>query len=184
MNVMPFDELNTLKASLPQFFENGRIKSENDLEELLDMLEDLFLLAYADGILSSNMSLSSSYVPTLEEVEQTVNKKIAGKTWRERVLDYYDNGGTIADIERIAETETHRDANAGAYAAALAGGATTKTWNTMLDDRVRDSHAWLEGVTAPIDGEFYNELGQSTYYPGEWGIPEQDCNCRCYLTFS
>lgn len=184
MNVMPFDELNTLKASLPRFFENGRIKSENDLEELLDMLEDLFLLAYADGILSSNMSLSSSYVPTLEEVEQTVNRKIAGKTWRERVLDYYDNGGTIADIERIAETETHRDANAGAYAAALAGGATTKTWNTMLDDRVRDSHAWLEGVTAPIDGEFYNELGQSTYYPGEWGIPEQDCNCRCYLTFS
>ena len=184
MNVMPFDELNTLKASLPRFFENGRIKSENDLEELLDMLEDLFLLAYADGVLSSNMSLSSSYVPTLEEVEQTVNRKIAGKTWRERVLDYYDNGGTIADIERIAETETHRDANAGAYAAALAGGATTKTWNTMLDDRVRDSHAWLEGVTAPIDGEFYNELGQSTYYPGEWGIPEQDCNCRCYLTFS
>lgn len=184
MNVMPFDELNTLKASLPRFFENGRIKSENDLEELLDMLEDLFLLAYADGILSSNMSLSSSYVPTLEEVEQTVNRKIAGKTWRERVLDYYDNGGTIADIERIAETETHRDANAGAYAAALAGGATTKTWNTMLDDRVRDSHYWLEGVSAPIDGEFYNYKGQSTQYPGEWGIAEEDVNCRCYLTYS
>lgn len=184
MNVMPFDELNTLKASLPQFFENGRIKSENDLEELLDMLEDLFLLAYADGILSSNMSLSSSYVPTLGEVEQTVNRKIAGKTWRERVRDYYDNGGTIADIERIAETETHRDANAGAYAAAFAGGATTKTWNTMLDDRVRDSHYWLEGVSAPIDGEFYNYKGQSTQYPGEWGIAEEDCNCRCYCTYS
>ena len=184
MNVMPFDELNTLKASLPRFFENGRIKSENDLEELLDMLEDLFLLAYADGILSSNMSLSSSYVPTLEEVEQTVNRKIAGKTWRERVLDYYDNGGTIADIERIAETETHRDTNAGAYMAAKAGGATTKTWNTMLDDRVRDSHVWLEGVSAPIDGEFYNWKGESTMYPGEWGIAEEDVNCRCYLTYS
>ena len=184
MNVMPFDELNTLKASLPRFFENGRIKSKNDLEELLDMLEDLFLLALADGVLSSNMSLSSSYVPTLEEVEQTVNRKIAGKTWRERVLDYYDNGGTIADIERIAETETHRDANAGAYMAAVAGGATTKTWNTMLDDRVRDSHAWLEGVSAPIDGEFYNYKGQSTQYPGEWGIAEEDVNCRCYLTYS
>ena len=184
MNVMPFDELNTLKASLPRFFENGRIKSKNDLEELLDMLEDLFLLALADGVLSSNMSLSSSYVPTLEEVEQTVNRKIAGKTWRERVLDYYDNGGTIADIERIAETETHRDANAGAYMAAVAGGATTKTWNTMLDDRVRDSHAWLEGVSAPIDGEFYNWKGESTMYPGEWGIAEEDVNCRCYCTYS
>ena len=124
MNVMPFDELNTLKASLPRFFENGRIKSKNDLEELLDMLEDLFLLALADGVLSSNMSLSSNYAPTLEEVDETVNKKIAGKTWRERVRDYYDNGGTIADIERIAETETHRDANAGAYMAAKAGGAS------------------------------------------------------------
>lgn len=184
MNVMPFDELNTLKASLPRFFENGRIKSENDLEELLDMLEDLFLLAYADGILSSNMSLSSNYAPTLEEVDETVNKKIAGKTWRERVRDYYDNGGTIADIERIAETETHRDANAGAYMAAKAGGATTKEWHCMMLPTSREDHIWLDGVTAPIDGEFYNDKGQSTYYPGEWGVPEQDVNCLCYLTFS
>lgn len=184
MNVMPFDELNTFKASLPRFFESGRIKSENDLEELLDMLEDLFLLSLSFGIASTNESLSSNYVPTLEEVDQIVNKEIAGKTWRDRVNDYYADGGTIADIERIAETEMHRDANAGAYRAAKAGGATKKTWNTMLDDRVRDSHFWLEGVSAPIDGEFYNYKGESTMYPGEWGIAEEDCNCRCYLTFS
>ena len=184
MNVMPFDELNTLKASLPRFFENGRIKSKNDLEELLDMLEDLFLLALADGVLSSNMSLSSNYAPTLEEVDETVNKKIAGKTWRERVRDYYDNGGTIADIERIAETETHRDANAGAYMAAKAGGATTKEWHCMLLPTSRDTHVYLDGVTAPMDGEFYSFKGGSTMYPGEWGIAEEDCGCLCWLTYS
>ena len=59
-----------------------------------------------------------------------------------------------------------------------------KTWGTMLDDRVRDTHEYLEGVTIPIEAEFYSFRGGSTLYPGQWGIPEEDCNCRCYLTFS
>ena len=47
-----------------------------------------------------------------------------------------------------------------------------------------DSHFWLEGVSAPIDGEFYNWKGERTMYPGEWGIAEEDVNCLCWLTFS
>ena len=184
MNVMPFDELNTFKASLPAHFENGKIKSKEDLDEILDMLEDLFLLAYANGVASSNYSLSFDYVPSLDDVMQTVNRTIAGKTWRERVTEYYGNGGTIADIERIADTETHRDTNAGAYDAAVAGGATVKIWHTMEDDRVRDTHVWLDGVSAPVDGEFYNYKGESTMYPGQWGIAEEDVNCRCWVSYA
>jgi len=185
MDVMPFDELNKFKAALPQFFnEDGKgIKSKKDYDSLLDMLEDLFLLAYANGVQSSNLALSSNIEPTLNEVLNVVDKKIAGKTWRDRVREYYDNGGTIADIERIAETETHRDSNAGAYQAAKAAGATEKTWHCMMLPTSRDTHVYLDGVTAPIDGVFYSYKGGSTKYPSEWGIAEEDVNCLCWLTY-
>ena len=184
MDLMPFDELNRFEAALPQYFdESGRIKSRKDYEDILDEMLDIFLLSYANGVAATNLSLSSNYEPTLDEVMQTVDEKVVGKTWRERMQEHFDNGGTLDDVVRIAETEAHRDANAGAYKAAIFGGATEKVWHTMMDDRVRDSHFWLEGVSAPIDGVFYNFEGASTMYPGQWGIAEEDINCRCWLTY-
>lgn len=183
MDLMPFDELNRFEAALPMYFENGRIKSREAYEDILDEMLDLFLLAYANGVVATNEALGTDYSPTVDEVMKTVDKQIVGKNWRERMQEHLDNGGTIADVIRIAETETHRDANAAAYETAKRAGATTKTWHTMLDDRVRDTHTYLEGVTAPLDGEFYSFMGGSTMYPGEWGIAEEDINCRCWLTY-
>lgn len=182
-SLMPFDELNSFRASLPQLFENGRIKSEKDLDSLLDMLEDLFLLAYANGVEGTNEALSSNIYPSLDDVMRVVDKKVEGKTWRERVKDYYANGGTEADIMRIAETEAHRDSNAGAYETAKAAGATEKVWHCMMLPTSRDTHIYLDGVTAPLDGEFYSFKGGSTKYPGQWGIAEEDVNCLCWLSF-
>lgn len=183
MDLMPFDELNRFEAALPMYYENGRIKSREAYEDILDEMLDLFLLAYANGVVATNEALGTDYSPTVDEVMKTVDKQIVGKNWRERMQEHLDNGGTIADVIRIAETETHRDANAAAYETAKRAGATTKTWHTMLDDRVRDTHTYLEGVTAPLDGEFYSFMGGSTMYPGEWGIAEEDINCRCWLTY-
>ena len=184
MDLMPFDELNRFEAALPAHFENGRIKSELDFEDILDLMLDIFLLSYANGVVETNAALASTYEPTLDDVMRTVDKEVVGKTWRDRMREIYDIGGTVADVVRIAETEAHRDSNAAAYETAKAAGAKNKTWHTMLDDRVRDSHFWLEGVSAPIDGEFYNYKGESTMYPGEWGIAEEDVNCRCWVTYS
>lgn len=185
MDVMPFDELNIVKAAIPQFFDESgkKIKSKEDYDSLLDMLEDLFFLSYAQGVQSTNYSLSSNIEPTLDEMLDVVDKKVAGKTWRERVRDYYENGGTAADIVRIAETETHRDSNAGAYDAARAAGATQKIWHCMMLPTSRDTHIYLDGVSAPMDGSFYSFKGGSTMYPGEWGIAEEDVNCLCWLTY-
>ena len=205
MDVMPFDELNNLKAVLPQFFdEQGRIKSREAYDSLLDMLEDFFLLSYANGVEITNLSLGTDIRADIDEVEKTINKPIKGKTWRQRVEDIYtaDKGasttspttgqlpsatepthGTISDVIRIIETEAHRDSNAGAFHTATRAGAKEKVWKTMLDDRVRDSHQYLEGVVAPINGEFYSADGHKTKYPGQWGIPEEDINCRCWLEY-
>ena len=181
--ILPFDELNRLKATLPEHFEEGRIKSRQDFEDIIDEMLDLFLLAYANGVEDTNMALGTDYQPELREVMDTVDREVAGKTWRERMEDYYETG-TIADVERIMETEAHRDSNEAAFQTAKAAGATVKTWNTMEDDRVRDTHIYLSGVTVPMDAEFYSFMGGSTQFPGQWGIAEEDVNCRCWLTFA
>lgn len=185
MDLLPFDEINSFELGLRAryFDESGRIKSREAYEDLLDEMFDLFLLAYANGVEATNLSLSFGYEPSMDDALKTVDAKVVGKTWRERMREYFDSGGTADDVIRIVETETHRDANAGAYETAKAAGATEKVWHTMMDDRVRDSHFWLEGVSAPIDGVFYNYKGESTMYPGQWGIAEEDINCRCWLTY-
>lgn len=183
-NVMPFDELNTFKEQVAiHFDEAGHIRSKEDEEDIIDEMLDLFLLAYANGVADTNDALGASIMPSLSEVEETVDKEIAGKTWRERVHEYAENNGTIGDIIRIAETESHRDSNEAAYRTAVAAGATQKVWHCMMLDTSRDTHRYLNGVSAPIDGEFYSFRGGKTQFPGQWGIAEEDVNCLCYLTY-
>lgn len=183
MTILPIDEINALEDRLKPHFTDedgkpGRIKSRQDAEDIIDELLDLFLLSYAMGVDSVGVEQ-----PPIETVNDTLYKRIDGKTWEERVWDYYEGGGTLYDIARIASTEAHRDANAAAYDAARAAGKTTKVWHCMMLDTSRDDHIWLDGVSAPLDGYFYAPGGERTLYPGEWGIPEQDCNCLCWLTY-
>ena len=185
MDLVPLDELNKFEDGLSIHFNaEGKIASKQDAEDIIDELLDLFLLATANGMEVVNADLGSDVVLPLNIALDIVDERIDGKTWRDRVMDYYQNGGNEFDIRRIAETETHRDANAAAYHTAAKAGATTKTWNTMMDDRVRDTHQYLQGVSAPMDGSFYSFRGGSTLYPGQWGIAEEDVNCRCWLTYS
>lgn len=179
MTILPIDEINALEDKLRVHFnDEGRIASRKDAEAIVDELEDLLLLAYAMG-----WDSVGGEMPPVETVSETLYKRIDGKTWEERVWDYYDGGGTLYDITRIAATEAHRDANAAAYGAAVAAGKTKKVWHCMMLDTSRDDHIWLDGVEAPLDGYFYAPGGESTLYPGQWGVPEQDCNCMCWLTY-
>lgn len=185
MDLMPFDEINRMKGQLSSHFdENGHIRSQADCDDIIDEMLDLFLLAYANGQTAANEDLSTDLSSPLSEVMDTIDREIAGKTWRERVQDYYESGGTQAEIERIIDTEAHRDANEGAYNTASKAGATKKIWHCMMLPTSRDTHIYLDGVSAPIDGEFYSFNGGSTMFPGQWGIAEEDVNCLCWLTYT
>lgn len=185
MDLMPFDELNKLEETMSIYFdESGHIRSEADLNDLIDDMLDLFLLAYAHGQTAVNEDLSSDVQAPLKEVMDTVDREVAGKTWRERMLEYFETGGTQGDVARIIETETHRDSNEAAYKTAQKAGATKKVWHCMMLPTSRDTHIFLDGVTAPIDGEFYSYNGGSTQFPGQWGIAEEDVNCLCWLTYT
>lgn len=183
-SVLPIDELNIVNTRIIERFGQEKISNTDDYEDVIDELLDLFLLAYARGNEVTNSNLSSNWKPSLDAVMETVDKKIAGKTWRDRVREYFENGGTSGDLIRIAETETHRIANTAAIDAAREGGATSKTWITMLDEKVRDSHQYLEGETAGIDEDFYTYDGDHAPAPGLFDLAENNVNCRCELLFS
>ena len=182
-SILPFDELNSFEASLRERFADGKLAKEDE-EDIIDEMLDLFLLAYAQGNSVTNANLSSDWMPTVDDVMKVIDVKVAGKTWRERVEDYFANGGSVDDLVRIAETETHRDANTAALDTAKKAGATSKTWVTMGDEKVRDPHQYLDGVTIGIDDEFITYDGGHAKAPGLFGVPELDINCRCYLIFS
>lgn len=91
--------------------------------------------------------------------------------------------GLIGKILRVAETEGHRVLNQAMQATAEKGGATTKTWVTMEDDRVRDTHDYLLGETVGIDDLFVTYDGDSAMFPGGFEEAENNVNCRCWLEY-
>ena len=182
-SILPFDELNSFEASLRERFADGKLVKEDE-EDIIDEMLDLFLLAYAQGNSVTNANLSSDWMPTVDDVMKVIDAKVAGKTWRERAEEYFANGGSVDDLVRVAETETHRDANTAALDTAKKAGAKSKTWVTMMDDRVRETHDYLEGMTVSIDDDFYTYDGDHASAPGLFTLPQNNVSCRCELLFS
>lgn len=182
-SILPFDELNAFTIRFQERFPDRKLVKEDE-EDIIDEMLDLFLLAYAQGNAVTNNNLDFDWNPTIDDVDRVVNKKVAGKTWKERVEEYFVNGGTVDDLVRIAETETHRDANEAALETAKKAGANNKTWVTMMDDRVRDTHEYLEGQTVGIDEEFWTFDNDHASAPGLFELPQNNVSCRCELLFS
>ena len=149
------------------------------------------LLAYSFGCEDANEMLLTEISPSYEEMKASVYKKVAGENWVERINGYLSNG-TIDDIIRVVETDTHRIYNEAVSdtgheavnTGQVDGSALRKTWGTMLDDRVRDTHQYLEGTTVPFDAEFYTFDGDHAFAPGGFEFPQNNVNCRCVLTYT
>jgi hypothetical protein len=187
MTILPVDEINAFEDRLKVHFTDegkGRIKSRQDAEDIIDELLDLFLLAYANGATATNTELGTAVMPSVDAVDAAVYAPVAGETWRDRVMGYFDSGGTLYDIRRIAETDATRIYNQGAVDAVVANNATASTvkrWRTMGDEKVRDTHDYLEGMEVPFTSRFYTYDGDSADYPGGFSLPENNVNCRCVV---
>ena len=187
MTILPIDEINALEEKLKVHFDDdgkGKIKSRKDADAIEDELLDLFLLSYAFGATATNTELGTTEMPSAAAVSAAVDAVIAGETWKDRVEGYYESGGTLYDITRIAETDATRIYNQGALDAVVANNAITqanKRWVTMMDDRVRDTHSYLEGTEVPFDAEFYTWDGDHAAAPGMFMLPQNNVNCRCVI---
>ena len=112
--ILPLDELNVIKGKYERSGSDTPI-TDFGLYDIIDDLLDIFLLAIANGVVSINSQFGTDYQPDAEQIEKIVYEKIDGVTWEDRIETWYKEGGTGADVVRIAETESHRIGNEAAY---------------------------------------------------------------------
>lgn len=199
--LMPFDELSVMSERIKADFQLTPEQRKAVEEDRIDEILELLILSYLYGNEAANDMLYREEIETRVQSETetirivpidtdsmngSVFRDIAGENWEQRVSDYYDSeDGTADDVIRVLDTDSHRIYNdAIEDVGERSDGRIYKTWRTMEDLRVRDPHAYLEGMTIPIDRRFYSYNGQSARYPGDFGTPEMDCNCRCRIELS
>ena len=101
--------------------------------------------------------------------------------------DIARNIGNVASVplsnaKRIARTEGHRIQQASAYdaqnEAKKKGADVLKQWDSTLDGATRETHRKLDGQIREVDEPFEAD-GKKAMFPGDFGDPAEDCNCRC-----
>ena len=88
----------------------------------------------------------------------------------------------LARAKTIARTEAHRiyetSSEDARQEAKAAGADVMKQWDATLDGDTRPTHRELDGQIRETDKPFEAD-GKKAMYPGDFGDPAEDCNCRC-----
>jgi len=79
----------------------------------------------------------------------------------------------------IVRTEITRASSFGTETGIRQAGAPRKQWLSTQDGAVRDTHVDLDGQIQNIDEPFVSSSGAVGMYPGDFGDPAEDINCRC-----
>lgn len=198
---MPFDELSVVSERIKADFQLTPEQRKAVKEDRMDEILELLILSYLYGNEAANDMLYRTEVETrmqsetetarivpidTDSMNSSVYRDIAGENWEQRVSDYYDSeDGTADDVIRVLDTDSHRIYNdAIEDVGERSSGRIYKTWETMLDDRVRDTHEWLQSVRVPLNERFYTYDGDSARYPGDFTLPQNNINCRCRISLS
>lgn len=186
-----FDEINGLGTYMYNEYVNGKQTSNEVKQNVSSILTNMIL----DGIKIALLQLfkdEEDYEDYLyafnsdNKVEEILNKKIDDKTFEERIQEHLDKFDGEASIQKVIDTETHRVINAtiqevGSIAKEKTDMSIVKIWETMKDDRVRDTHDYLDGMRVGLNEEFYTYNGDHALEPGGFNIANEDCNCRCWI---
>jgi uncharacterized protein with gpF-like domain len=124
-----------------------------------------------------------------QEITQGLVKGETYKTMAKRLHDSLE--GDANKAMRIVRTESHRVSEGAkldsAKHADKNGVRMVKKWESSEDERVRKkggaNHRALNNLN-PIGVEEYFKQGRGKgLAPGQMGAPEQDINCRCFITY-
>ena len=186
---LEFDEIHELMAEsirkagdrMPTDRQNLEKTGEDDI---IDDLFSMLILAYTRGNRDVNEMLTADIAVDMDRMRDVIYQEIDGKNFEDRARKHIRNEDPGMLIQ-LAESEYHRVYCAGSHdTAADFGRPVTKKWVTMLDNRVRPTHDFLEGVTVPLNERFYTFDGDSAMYPGGFELAENNCNCRCVLEYA
>lgn len=118
------------------------------------------------------------------DITREVTRGIAkGMTYKDMARNLKNvSGVSLGKAKTIVRTEGHRiqeaSRNDAQHRAKDIGADVVKQWDSALDGKTRDTHRQLDGQIREIDKPFEVD-GKKAMYPGEFGKPEEDINCRC-----
>lgn len=121
-----------------------------------------------------------------KRITAEVTRGIAsGSSWEQIAKQIgMKSGVTYSNAVRIARTEGHRiqqQSSLDAMNKAKSKGADiVKQWDATLDGKTRSTHRELDGQIVELNQKFKSSQGD-VEAPGMFGIPSEDCNCRCCL---
>ena len=131
------------------------------------------------------------YTDTLKVARRTIGQISKGIAMNESYATIAANLAKSASVSvnnaiRITRTESHRITNEvkqQTIAKAQEKGAdVVKQWDSTLDGRTRSTHRELDGQLRELDQPFkVPSTGATAMYPGGFGVPGEDINCRCAL---
>jgi SPP1 gp7 family putative phage head morphogenesis protein len=133
-----------------------------------------------DRLLNRSFIASES---TIARVYESINEIITDGYKTGKGIDYVSQQVQARfeqlqtwEATRIARTEIHNAHNEGIMKSYETLGVEYTQWIAANDDRVRDSHAEIDGEIIPFGGTYSNGLA----YPGDTsGDIEEWINCRC-----
>ena len=183
MQLARVDELQVLSERL--YGETASLPKEQRIKKLCDELLELLILAYVFGA----NRVDDELMPDVQTMLEAIYKPIAEETFEQRIARRVEEDSlSLENLTRIIETDWHRVEETGAYDTAVlkadkTGTKAYKAWETMMDDRVRDTHWYIQSVVVPIDERFYTFDGDSARFPGDFMKPENNIRCRCELKY-
>ena len=198
MTILDFDEIEKyqevrtwiLSQTPSQLMENKK----RAVDVVWDLLTYLYMLGFTQATEEVGQEIAEGAEPFLpkdyndlsdkqkREADKEIYKQFDNKDFQDRVSQYAELGNA-SDIIRVVETDGNRVYNAGGYNGAK-GRYKYKTWVTMMDDKVRDTHDYLEGITVPIEDKFVTYDGDEARFPGDFSNPANSINCRCGIEYS
>lgn len=177
-----FDELNILTATSYQSAEGNL---SNRVTQITDDILSLLIRAYKEGVEAAAKMLAYDLTIDIESMRQAVYEMIDGQTFEDRIAVHV-MVGDLSSLQTLVDSEYHRVFNQAEEDAAhefqsIRGLGVSKKWVTVKDNRVRETHEYLEGMTIGLDEEFYTYDGDHASRPGKFTKASNNVNCRCVL---
>jgi HK97 family phage portal protein len=188
--------------------EAGRVARDMESMGLLDVLTNEGVTGNTAGrtaaerVLGSKTAVGHKVDSILNQVLDVVENSTRNQSNRiAKKIEQLDNEGKSLDemkrqIKRMVGTRSDWRKSLSGHVTtsaiegvknevyAVGGKHITKTWNTEEDERVRDSHVFVEGVSKKAN-QLFEVGGSMMRFPGDPLAPvEEVANCRCWLDYS
>lgn len=186
------DEYTTIQQYLSDTYSDGFIGAVYGFHQQgVPLILPIDKKAAVKAILTDSKIKGSLYEALgigVKEMKKSIRQEItrgiaAGLSYADMVRNLHNaTTAPMANVRTIVRTEGHRIQQASQedarQEAKAAGADVVKQWDATMDSSTRPTHQRLDGQIKEVDEPF--ELGSmKAMYPGDFGDPAEDCNCRC-----